>query len=83
MARAIETRGLPMLDSFFMKGLREMTAMGIGAMAHAVIKGCPRLESIHLMNTGPDDSNHRDVITGMLEGAGRTGKVKVIYDKEV
>lgn len=80
LARAIDARGLPMLNIFFMEELREMTAIGIGAIAHAVIKGCPRLKKIYLMNTGPDNSSHRDVITGMVEAAGRVGKRKVMYD---
>ena len=82
LARAIGACGLPKLETFAMAKLGKNAARGIGAIAHVVMKGCPRLEMIHLMNTGPDNSNHRDVITGMLEGAGRAGKVKVIYDEE-
>lgn len=82
LARAIDAHGLPMLVSFYMEGLREMTAVGVGAIALALIKGCSRLEKIYLMNTGPDNSNHCDVITGMLKAVGWAGKVKVMYDRK-
>ena len=36
LARAIDARGLPMLETFAMMRIGEMTARGIGAIAYAV-----------------------------------------------
>ena len=82
LAREIGVRGLPMLYRFFMEELREMKAVGIGAMAHAVIKGCPRLKVIEFAGSSPGYGSHRDTVTGTLDAVGRVVKVKVIYDKE-
>lgn len=76
-ARAIDARGLPMLESFDMTQMREMTAVGLSAIAHAFIKGCPKLKEIHLRGSGPENGGHHDAIRGMLEAAGRSGEVAV------
>lgn len=82
LACAIDARGLPMLELFAMAQLGEMTARGIGAIAYAVFKGCPQLKEIRLTGSGPDSGILREVVDGMLEAAGRAGKVKVIYKEE-
>lgn len=82
LASAIAARGLPMLEDLLMINLTNLTAVGIGAIALAVIKGCPRLTVIDFAGSGPENGSHRDAVAGMLEAAGRTGKFKVIYDKE-
>jgi len=81
LARAIDARGLPMLETLEMSRLTNLTAVGIGAIALAVIKGCPRLKVIDFWGSGPEDSSHRDAVTGMLDAVGRAVKVKVIYDE--
>ena len=78
LARAIDARGLPMLQTFSMLRLGEMTTIGISAIAHALIKGCPELKKIHLSGSGPKNGSHHDAITGMLEAAGRAGEVKLL-----
>ena len=82
LARAIDKRGLPMLETLKMTKLGEMTARAIGAIAHAVFKGCPQLQAIELMGSGWDTDTSREVVEGIVEAAGRSGKVKVIYDEE-
>ena len=52
--------------------------IGISAIAHALIKGCPELKEIHLTGSGPENGSHRDAITGMLGAAGRAEKVKLL-----
>ena len=55
LARAIETRGLPLLKEFCLFEITDghVTLLGISAIAHAVIKGCPSLTQISLMDSGP------------------------------
>lgn len=79
MARAIETHGLPLLKEFVLRESDEdqVTLLGISAIPHAVIKGCPNLTQITLVNSGPDEDHH-DMIMGMLQAAGRRGKVDVM-----
>jgi hypothetical protein len=61
---------------------REMiTFVGIGALAHAVIKGCPKLQEIYLTNSEFDEEFSaivNEIIEGMLRGAGRDGDVRVL-----
>jgi hypothetical protein len=75
LARAIDARGLPMLQTFSMKSLGETTAVGISAIAHALITGCPKLKEINLKGSGPENGGHHDAIRGMLAVAGRSGEV--------
>jgi hypothetical protein len=69
LARAIEARGLPML-SFTLDGFEEMRATGISAVVNALVKGCPRLQSIWF---GESDSydEYYEMITAMVQAAGR------------
>lgn len=46
LARAIEARGLPMLETFTMDAMDYMTTVGISAIIDALIKGCPKLKTI-------------------------------------
>ena len=48
MARAIDARGLPVLETFIMGAIDYLTAIGISAIMDAFIKGCPKLETIVL-----------------------------------
>jgi hypothetical protein len=55
LARAIEKRGLPLLKEFCLFEITDdhVTLLGISAIAQAVIKGCPSLTQICLMDSGP------------------------------
>ena len=77
-ARAIETKWLPVLGNFVLYALNDdqVTLLGISAIAHAVIKGCPDLTLIVLTNSGPGEDHH-EMVLGMLEATGRKGKVSV------
>jgi hypothetical protein len=79
LARAIGAGGLPELRRLGTTKLGEMTARGIAAMAHAVFKGCPQVKDFHLTVSGPACLILREVVNGMLEAAGRAGKVKMHY----
>lgn len=48
LARAVETRGLPMLEYLHVELLTGVTAAGYSAMAHAAVKGCARLRLLGL-----------------------------------
>ena len=76
---AIETRGLPLLEEFSLRKsfCNQVTLFSISAIAHAVVKGCPDLTHIALMCSQPGDDYH-DMVLGMLEAAGRRGKVVVM-----
>lgn len=80
LARTTESRGLPKLESFYVNNLGKVTARGIDAIAHAVIKGCPQLCKILLAGSGPDDDSHHDAVRSMFEAAGRD--VDVIYEAD-
>ena len=43
---------------------------------------CPQLKEIYLMDCGSDSDTLGKVVNGMLEAAGRAGKVNVIYKDE-
>lgn len=80
LARAIETRGLPMLVSFRMGGMTrdKVTLLGFSAIAHAVINGCPQLKEIALKGLlNFDDDTLSNVVNGMVEAAGRAGNIKL------
>jgi len=79
LARAIDARGLPMLEAFAMEEFWTTTAVGTSAVAHAVFEGCPRLKKTFLTRSGSDIRILNQVIQGMLEAAGRAGKVEVVY----
>ena len=82
LARAIDARGLPRLEKFAMRELGDVSGQGIGAIIYAVFKGCPQLQEIKLVGSFEDTYTLRDLVGGMLEVAGRAGKVKVIYDAD-
>ena len=44
MAQAIEAHMLPVLKDIYVMELKGMTTIGVRAIGHAVIKGCPQLE---------------------------------------
>jgi hypothetical protein len=73
LARAIDERGLPNLEGVFMGGLYEdkVTGLGFGAISHALLRGCPRLEEIRLQCHN-DGKFAEAIIEGMYKGAGRT-----------
>lgn len=77
LARAIETRGKPLLDDFVLYELDDdqVTMLGTSAIAHTVINKSPHLTQISVMNSGPGQAHH-DMVLGMLEAAGRRGKAR-------
>lgn len=64
LAQAMDVRGLPKLRTLVMIELVNLTAAGISAIAHAVIKGCPHVEEIEV------DSDHEDTLDDILEAVG-------------
>ena len=77
MARAIDARGLPVLETFTIYDINTLTAIGITAIMDALIKRCPELTTIvydHWDIGG-------DIVKGMLQAAGR-GNVDVITSFE-
>ena len=81
LARAIGVRGLPMLETFDMVKLGNMTAREIGAIAHGVFKWCPQVKETHLTESDFASDDSSEVVDGMLEAAGLAGKLKVVYGK--
>lgn len=51
--------------------------MGISAIAHATIKGCPQVKELNLSSQGAKKDMMCRVVKGMLHAAGREAKVKV------
>ena len=74
LARAIDTYGLPALERFFLneldQGIMRWTWQEVGAIAQAVIYGCPNLQQISLMGTGWH-GEYYDMLVDMLKAAGR------------
>jgi len=79
LARVIDMRGLPMLESFNLRGMAAdtVTVVGISAIAHATITGCPQLKKLNLSGQGAEIDVMRKVIKGMLHAAGLE-KVNVV-----
>lgn len=75
LARAIDVRGLPMLETFAMEGLDLMTNRGVGAITDVLIKRCLQLATIVWGHWG---LSNKDKVRDMLKTAGR-GNVKVIH----
>ena len=50
------------------------TALGFGALAFALVKGCPELEELTLQSSDPnqDGTFLQRMVEGMLQAAGRT-----------
>ncbi len=86
LARAIDARGLPMLETFRMQKILNVTLGSMCAITHALIKGCPRLKEIDFTDTGTwgthGSRSYPGAIQGMLEAAGRVEDVDVIYERE-
>jgi hypothetical protein len=83
LAQAINGNGLPALTNFRMVcfNKEKITLLGIGALAHAVLNGCPELREIYLTKPASDEGVSEpiyDMIEGMLRGAGRDGAVRVL-----
>lgn len=76
LARAVETRGLPMLEGFVMdmRNSNDMTIEGISAIAFATIKSCPKLKQMRLLHSRPNKQTVKLVVKGMLEAVGRAGQ---------
>jgi hypothetical protein len=79
LARAIDAGGLPMLETLDLGGMETdpMTVVGISAIAHATIKGCPQVKELNLSSQGAKKDMMCRVVKGMLHAAGREAKVKV------
>jgi len=75
LAQAIDMCGLPELQEFSMAGLVEekVTVLGLSAIAHAVIKGSPLLETIDIKCSGEGGASLHVMIEGMLRARGWTG----------
>jgi hypothetical protein len=82
LARAINARGLPGLNEFYMQKLSTVTVAGVSAITNALIKGCPRLTDINFPGSVSDDDTLRECIRGMLELAGRAGQVNVNFNTQ-
>lgn len=68
-------KGLPVLTSLFMSRLGRLTAVGIGAITYAAINGCPSLRTFYLEGSGPYVKKNADIIKGMMQVAGRSGRM--------
>lgn len=79
LARAVNVRGLPMLEQMNCSCYDKVTIRGISAIALAVINGCPHIRMIKVKNFEKKDWSDmvRKVVTGMLEAVGRKRKVWV------
>jgi len=82
LARVIDAGGLPMLETFCLRGVESIAAdkatiIGMSAIAHATIKGCPQLNDLKILGYGPENENFINLVKGMLRAEGRGAKVKV------
>lgn len=71
-ARAIESageRGLPKLRWFVANRLPPLTTKGVGALAFALIKNCPRLVWMCMQERDSDDWAH-EMVEGFVSAAG-------------
>lgn len=59
--------------------LNELTAVGCGAILHAVRKGCPNLRRIHSNGTGLHDYILDKVLRGMQATEERAGASRIHY----
>jgi hypothetical protein len=74
-AGSINMKGLPVLTSLFMSRLGRLTAVKTGAITYAAINRCPSLRTFYLEGSGPDAKKNADIIKGMMQVAGRTGRM--------
>lgn len=82
LAQAISVGGLPVLKSFKMVCFdkEKIRLLGVGAVAHAVVNGCPKLRVIYLTKPISDEEVTEPVhemIEGMVHRAGQDGDVRV------
>lgn len=74
-ARAIDARGLPKVRELQIKWKLhdKWTALGFGAVAFALVKGCPELEELNLKipDRGQDRVFWETMLKGMLQAARR------------
>jgi len=81
VAGAINERGLPQLERFSMGGCNEpehLSPRGVGAIASALVKGCPRMTYTH----AECDSGYPYVVENMIEGMFEGVKREVIVSAE-
>ena len=78
LAKGIGRRGLPMLETFLSAGLdtSKLTAQGAAAIAHVLINGSPKLNTLYMRPTDYDNCIYSSVIYGMLLAVGREPRDK-------
>lgn len=72
MAQAIEAHMLPVLKDIYVMELKGMTTIGVRAIGHAVIKGCPQLERIVLNQNKVDK---KDMLEILLKAGGHKASI--------
>ncbi len=73
-ARALQAagnRGLPVLATLYATELPQVTGLGVGLLAQAAIKSCPRLTNVWLYGTKKNNEGLPEVAEGMVQDAGR------------
>jgi hypothetical protein len=83
LARSIDAGGVPMLETLYLRGVESIAAdratiLGMSAIAHATIKGCPQLNILEILRYGPENDFFSKLVKGMLQAGGRETKVKVV-----
>lgn len=82
LAQAISGGSLSALERFEMVCYsKNITLLGVGALAHAVVNGCPELGEIYLTKPASDEEVSvpiHEMIEGMVHRAGRNGGVNVL-----
>ncbi len=79
LARAVEDagqQGLPALSHISATGLKPVTGMGEGALAHALLKNCRRLKGFYLDNRNSDGVMDNVMVEGMVRAADARHKSK-------
>ena len=82
LAQAISGGSLSALERFkILCYSKNITLLGVGALAHEVVNGCPELGEIYLTKPASDEEVSEpihEMIEGMVHRAGRNGGVSVL-----
>ena len=81
LAKALDhagTNGLPLLSTFSASLRGSVTRVGVEALAHALLKNCPRLKEVALYGVDDDDDERmQQMVDEMVVAAGCRHRVRI------